>query len=75
LAERGIFYVPDYAINIGGAMAITGMEALGWTEAEATERVTRSAEQAVRRILELSDREGVSTEEAARRLAEERLAG
>lgn len=75
LAERGILYVPDYAINIGGAMAITGMEALGWTEAEATERVTRSAEQAVRRILELSDRQGISTEEAARRLAEERLAG
>jgi glutamate dehydrogenase/leucine dehydrogenase len=31
----GILYAPDYVINVGGAMAIIGIEILGWTPARA----------------------------------------
>ncbi|MEZ4416047.1 MAG: Glu/Leu/Phe/Val dehydrogenase dimerization domain-containing protein [Gemmatimonadota bacterium] len=74
LHERGILYVPDYAVNIGGAMAITGIEAMGWTPSEAERRVVESVERAVGRLLELVEREGVLPEVAARSLARERLA-
>lgn len=31
LFKRGIWYLPDFTVNAGGAMAITGKEALQWT--------------------------------------------
>lgn len=73
LRERDILYLPDYVVNVGGAMGITGMEALGWTRDEAERQVADGVRDALRRILELADADGISTEAAARRIAEKHL--
>jgi len=72
LQQRGILYVPDYAINAGGALAITGIETLGWSREEAERRV-RDIGETVRRIIRVAEAEGTTTEEAARRIALARL--
>jgi leucine dehydrogenase len=74
LREKGILYAPDYVVNVGGAMGITGMELLGWTREEAGAKVDNSVRSALQRIFHISETEGITTEEAARRIAEERLA-
>jgi leucine dehydrogenase len=74
LRERNILYAPDYVINFGGAIAITGIEEMGWSRAEAEERV-KSVRETLRRIFEVAEAEGISTEAAARRIAESRLSG
>jgi leucine dehydrogenase len=75
LRKRGILYAPDYVINAGGAIGLPGIEALGWSRERAEKEVTGSIQGALRRILEMSDSEGITTDVAARRLAEERLSG
>jgi leucine dehydrogenase len=72
LQDRKILYAPDYAINIGGAMAITGLESMGWSRSEADENV-RSVRKTLGRIFQLATAEGVSTDEAARRIARARI--
>jgi leucine dehydrogenase len=74
LSKRGILYAPDYVINAGGAIGIPGIEALGWSRERAEKEVAGSIQRALRRIFEMSDSEGITTDVAARRLAEERLA-
>ena len=74
LSQRGILYAPDYVINAGGAIGIPGIEALGWSKERAEKEVTGSIQKALRRIFEMSDSDGMTTDVAARRLAEERLA-
>jgi leucine dehydrogenase len=73
LRARGILYAPDYVINVGGAMAVPGIEALGWSQAQAEKEVVESVRRALRRVFELAAAEGITTEAAARRIAEERL--
>jgi leucine dehydrogenase len=73
ITARGILYVPDYVVNVGGAMGITGMEAMGWTLHQAEEQVAGSVRDALRRILALADSENISTDCAARRIAEAHL--
>ena len=67
-------YAPDYVINFGGAIAITGIEEMGWSRAKAEEKVT-SVRETLRRIFEVAEADGISTEAAARRIAESRLSG
>jgi len=74
LSKRGILYAPDYVINAGGAIGIPGIEALGWTRERAEKEVTGSIRSALMRILDMSESEGITTDLAAHRLAEERLA-
>ena len=73
LSKRGILCAPDYVINAGGAIGIPGIEALGWSKERAEKEVTGSIQRALRRIFEMSDSEGITTDVAACRLAEERL--
>jgi leucine dehydrogenase len=73
LKARGILYAPDYVVNVGGAMGITGMETLHWSRAEAEKRVTESVQRSLREIFAISAKENITTEAAARRMAEERL--
>jgi leucine dehydrogenase len=73
LHERGILYAPDYAVNIGGAMAITGIEAMGWSAERARAEVERVGA-TLTHILELAAAEGITPDAAARRLARARLA-
>lgn len=73
LRSRGIIYAPDYVVNVGGAMAIPGIEDLGWSQAEAEERVIESVRQALERIFEVAVKENMTTDEAARRIADEHM--
>ena len=72
MRDRGILYAPDFVVNAGGAVAITGMEAMGWSTARA-EREVLGIGETLGRVFDVSDREGITTDAAARRLAEERL--
>jgi len=74
LSGRQILYAPDYAINIGGAMAIIGMETMGWSQAEADQQVA-SVRQTLKHIFTIAKTEGINTDVAARRIARSRLFG
>jgi leucine dehydrogenase len=73
LRARGILYAPDYVVNVGGAMAIPGIETQGWSQIEAEERVVKSVRYALQRIFAMAEAEGITTDDAARRIAEEHL--
>jgi glutamate dehydrogenase/leucine dehydrogenase len=73
LAARGILYAPDFIANAGGAIAITGIEALGWTR-ESAEREVRAIGDTVARVFDIAEKARITPDAAARRLAEERLA-
>ncbi len=74
LRDRGILYAPDFISNSGGAIAIIGMETRGWSREQAKEKVTQTIKTNLSQIFELGETEGITTDEAARRLAEKRLA-
>ncbi len=73
LRAAGILYAPDFVINGGGAIHLIGYEALGWT-AEQVERGLVGIGDALTHIYRDADAAGISTEEAAERLAATRLA-
>jgi glutamate dehydrogenase/leucine dehydrogenase len=73
LHAKGILYIPDFVVNVGGALGITGIESLGWSPSEAEEAVAGSIRGTLQQIFELMDAEALTTEDAARRIAEERL--
>lgn len=68
LEARGILYAPDFVVNVGGAMAVTGMESLGWTREQAEARVSRVGS-TLRRVYEMARAEGITTDAAAQRIA------
>lgn len=72
LRARGILYAPDFVVNIGGAMGITGMEAMGWSEADATREVEKVGA-TLREIYARAAAENITTLAAAHRLAEANL--
>jgi leucine dehydrogenase len=74
LRERGILYAPDFIANSGGAIAIIGMETRGWSRKEAEEKVIETIKDNLSQILELAETKSIDTNEAARRLADQRLA-
>jgi glutamate dehydrogenase/leucine dehydrogenase len=69
---RQILYAPDYAINIGGAMAIIGIETMGWSRKEADKNVS-TVQQTLDHIFSTATAEGLNTDAAARRIARARL--
>lgn len=73
LSERGILYAPDYVVNVGGAMALPGIEAEGWTPQQAQENVIKSVRYALGRIFTMAREIGITTDEAALRIAKEHL--
>ncbi len=75
LRRRGILYAPDFVAGVGGAMAISGIEALGWTVEQAETEVAAYVRRTLLRIFDMAEAEDISTHEAARRLAEENLRG
>jgi leucine dehydrogenase len=72
LRARGILYAPDYVINAGGAIALVGVEQLGWSRSERDAALARIGE-TLRQIYERADAQDISTAAAADFLAEERL--
>jgi len=72
LRAQGILYAPDYVINAGGAIALVGLEQLGWSRAELDAALAKIGE-TLRQIYEQADARGTSTAAAADALAEDRL--
>jgi valine dehydrogenase (NAD+) len=74
LHERGVLYAPDYVVNAGGVINVADeLHPAG----HSPERARRRAEvipQTLTRIIDVARREGVSTEHAAIRVAERRIA-
>ncbi len=71
LQERGILYAPDYVINAGGLINVYS-ELAGWT-LERSKRKAGEIHNVLLAIFELAESEGVTSAEAADRLAERRL--
>ncbi len=72
LREAGILYAPDYVINGGGALHGYGLEQLAWTPEQLDAAVERIGETLLE-IYAAADAEGITTAEAAERLAAARL--
>jgi leucine dehydrogenase len=71
LKDRDILYIPDYVANAGGVF--NGCtEVLGWTPAESLEKVDQIYD-SVLTIVENAKAQGITTNEAANRLAEDRI--
>ncbi len=73
LMQRGIVYAPDYVVNFGGAIAITGIESLGWSHEQAMREVAERVETSLTEILGIAKDKRISTEYAAEELATRRL--
>ena len=73
LQERGILYAPDYILNAGGVINISLEMGKPYDRDAATEKVA-SIYDTVNRVIHLSRINGITTAEAADRLAEERIA-
>ena len=71
LQERNILYAPDYVANAGGILNGC-VELLGW-EAEHALRKVDEIYDTLLRIFESAQAEGITTNKAADRLAEDRL--
>lgn len=72
LAAAGILYAPDFVVNAGGAIAITGLEILGWTR-ERVEKATAGIGDTLREVFARADSGRMTTSEAALQMARDRL--
>lgn len=70
--ERKILYAPDFLVNNGGAVCITGIEALGWTWDEAIQKLQKSSE-VLFNVFAEANAKNISTQEAVSRIVKEKL--
>ena len=73
LHRRGILYAPDYLINAGGIINIAAEIGAPYNPDRAREK-TEQIYEIMRRVIQVSKEEEISTARAADRIAEERLA-
>ncbi|AFY46807.1 glutamate dehydrogenase/leucine dehydrogenase [Nostoc sp. PCC 7524] len=71
LAEKGILYSPDYVINAGGIINVYN-EMIGYEEEKAFQQV-HNIYDTLLRIFEIAQQQRITTNEASKRLAEERI--
>jgi leucine dehydrogenase len=72
LHEAGILYSPDFVINAGGVLYSWGTESLDW-DRETVETRLAGIGETLAAIYRRSEAEGITTEEAAERLARSRF--
>jgi leucine dehydrogenase len=72
-AEREILYAPDYVVNAGGIIHLASLEMLGETVEQRDERIARIGD-TLTEVFEIADAEGISTDRAADRIVQRRLA-
>ena len=72
MRELGILYAPDYVVNAGGLMNVF-VELEGYTHERAFDK-TRKVYDNVKKVFEIAKRDNISTNAAADRSAEERIA-
>lgn len=74
LAEAGILYAPDYVANAGGLIQVAGeLHPHGYSEERARACVDATRAR-LHEVFSRAEREGISTAQAADRIAEERMA-
>ena len=73
LRDAGILYAPDFAINSGGVIAIA-CELAGYGRDAALDMADRRVPDTISDVIARSKSDGVTTAEAANRLAEARIA-
>ncbi len=73
LAEAGILYAPDYVVNAGGVLHLAGYERLGWTPDEMAARL-EGIGATLTEVFAQAERDGLTTDAAARRVATDRIA-
>ena len=73
LHRRGILYAPDYVINAGGIINVESEIGADYNPERAREKTERIYD-IMGRVIQLSNREEITTAQAADRLAEERIA-
>ncbi len=73
LHERGILYAPDYVVNAGGLINVSDELGPGGHRPARVERRLERIGQTLSEVFVTADREGVSTEIAAERVAEARI--
>ena len=71
IAERGILYAPDFVVNAGGLINVYD-ELQGYSKTRALHRVDQIYD-ATTRILDTAEQRGINPNEAAMRVAEERI--
>ncbi|MDB5109125.1 MAG: Leucine dehydrogenase [Mucilaginibacter sp.] len=71
LLEKGILFAPDYVINAGGIINCYS-ELMGFSK-KRTMQLTENIYEATRNVLKLSKAEGISTIQAANKIAEKRI--
>lgn len=74
LQARGILYAPDYVVNVGAVLAIPGIEREGWSQEKADKQVIETIQKSLWRVFTLADQKCITTEVAARLIAEDHLA-
>jgi leucine dehydrogenase len=74
LKARRILYAPDFVGNAGGAIGLIGIETKHWSPEEARKNLVQAITGNLGKIFDLAEREGITTDEAAKRLTEARLA-
>ena len=72
--RQGILHAPDYVVNVGGALAVTGLETYGWTPERAETEVVQTVRRSLSQVFDMAEKEGITTEAAANHIAHERLA-
>ena len=72
LVEKGITYAPDFLINAGGVINVY-MEFIGMTDSEMPYRQAEKIYDTCQDILLKSEQEGITTQEAAMKLAIKRI--
>ena len=73
LKERQILYTPDFIANSGGIIGVISMETKGLTRKAAEEKIVQSITDNLSRIFKKSSDEDITTDDAAKRLTDERL--
>ena len=73
LQERDILYAPDFVINAGGAIGLIAIETRNYPPDAAMQHVIDLIGDNMSQIFALTAAKGITTDEAARRLAEKRL--
>lgn len=74
LRARGIAYAPDFVINAGGVLHGGGLEEQHWSREVLAEKLAGIGE-VVYEIFERAERDGISTDAAARKIALARIDG
>jgi len=72
LAKKGIIYSPDYVINAGGLINVYN-EMIGYDEEKALKQVD-NIYNTLLAIFDIAKQQGITTNDAAKRLAEDRIA-